>query len=288
MRGQVTDRGWWDLGDRDVWREIEREMEAWGGRYCVEWWRGHPEKRMKDDTEWGPHDWGNHWCDRQCDTAYQQEWEWVGGGLGWVREGGGVRDAGEVSKEWRVMVAGEEMCGSVTEGLSKRAMMRRAEEHVVRTVQGGREMWERVSWVLMGMRARSSYGGVELRARLARHMWGWLPTKQKLQQRGECEDGLCPLCGQEDGRGHAARGCTHQHVVKCRRELAEEMMVGMDKVKGVPRHLRQAIKCVWGLDEEGCMRDWEGMEWEQFEAVCRQVLQGVAGELRGDARSSRQ
>ena len=149
-----------------------------------------------------------------------------------MREGGGVRDAGEVSKEWRVMVAGEEMCGSVTEGLSKRAMMRRAEEHVVRTVQGGREMWERVSWVLMGMRARSSYGGVELRARLARHMWGWLPTKQKLQQRGECEDGLCPLCGQEDGRGHAARGCTHQHVVKCRRELAEEMMVGMDKVKG--------------------------------------------------------
>ena len=24
------------------------------------------------------------------------------------------------------------------------------------------------------------------------------------------------------------------------------------------------------------MRDWEGMEWEQFEAVCRQMMQGMA------------
>ena len=36
----------------------------------MEWKRGHPEKRNKDQTTWSKDDWRNHAADRLCDTIY--------------------------------------------------------------------------------------------------------------------------------------------------------------------------------------------------------------------------
>ena len=110
----MTEEQWAMLGDKDVWLELEVWRRRWGGRYKVLWHRGHPERRMPHKCDWGPHDWGNFWCDLRCDWAMRERWCW---GEQLEREGQGG---------WRLVVQGR----LVTQGYRAAVRERLGERHL--------------------------------------------------------------------------------------------------------------------------------------------------------------
>jgi hypothetical protein len=177
----------------------------------------------------------------------------------------------------RIMHEGEEVVGDIMEEVQE--IMRVKEAHQYMAQHGGKgvKLSGRVSEVLMRMRGGREGGGLRARARRVRHMWGWAPDCHKMCQRGQGESNACPLCGASDSRGHAVRECKQPQLVAVRRKLVGSMLGKLMKVQGVSGVWLRAMQLVWGLQEDGSMRQWEGMGWEACEELVRRKCRAMVG-----------
>ena len=300
----------WEMAHGDVWEEIRWLRAKWGGRYKLEWSRGHPEKDEKKGDAvgregWSVHDHFNHECDREADRIYNEYRKWdiireYGGGDGlqvWV---GGRRLQNSLRKRLQDHLAVIKIKGYLGKSMGRGEVVdgEQVEGQEVEVDGDGRRRWankevaSQLDWDLMSEAWGTGAWGAEAQAKASKLMHGWVATMRVLHKRREVETEVCPCCGSvSESAFHLKMECTHDKMVEIRSSRMSQMRKAVEKALiqgGARKEMAEAVGRMWTVDSQGKMIRWEGMEYASDGGDWEQQVDRQMGITDGGVASDRQ